>query len=145
MSDILPQIEPETSGRVTQWDTGHSDDIAFKVALALGVGLFVGGVWVAVNLRKGVLKDKLKLPFRKFRALFKNEWTWRLFLVLQAAGIISIIYLATNNSYWHLFPHDFPDDYHRDGPYWDYLNSRFWTDDHQNWCFTAFIFSPFLL
>jgi hypothetical protein len=30
------------------------------------------------------LKSKLKLLFRsKFKSLFKNEWAWRLFVVLQ--------------------------------------------------------------
>jgi len=88
------------------------------------------------------LKGKIKLLFR---SLFKNQWTWRLFFVLQATGIIGIVYVATNNSDWHLFPHDYPDDYHTDGPFWDYLNSRYWTDDHENWFVTAFLFGPFLL
>jgi hypothetical protein len=61
------------------------------------------------------LKGKIKLLLH---SLFKNQWTWRLFFVLQAAGIIGIIYVATNNSDWHLFPHDYPDDYHADGPFW---------------------------
>jgi hypothetical protein len=92
MSDVLPQVEPETSGQVTQWDVGHSNDIASVVALGLTIGLFIGGIWVVVNLRKGTLKNKLKLPFTKFKSLFKNEWTWRLFLVLQIIGLVGITY-----------------------------------------------------
>jgi hypothetical protein len=99
-----------------------------------------------VPLLLSKLKSQFKLLFRsKFRSLVKNEWMWRLFVVLQVVGIIGIIYLSTNNPDWHLFPHDYPDDYHTDGPYWDYLNSRYWTEDHENWFVTAFLFGPFLL
>jgi hypothetical protein len=85
------------------------------------------------------LKGKIKFLFH---SLFKNQWTWRLFLVLQAAGIIGIIYLTvTNDDFWNLFPHQhvFTEDI------WDFLNSKFWTEDHENWFALAFLIGPFLL
>jgi hypothetical protein len=95
------------------------------------------------NSRNGDLKSKLKLPFSKFRSLFKNEWTWRLFLVLQIVGIIGIIYLAlTDDDHWNLFPHE---QIYTDDPDWDFLNSRFWTEHHGNWFAMAFLIGPFLL
>ena len=140
MSDVLPQVEPETSGQLTQWDVGHSNDITSEVALGLTIGLFIGGIWVAVNLRKGTLKNKLKLPFTKFKSLFKNEWTWRLFLVLQIIGLVGITYLAiTNYTYWHLFPYTRNDELN-----WDFFDLSFWTDNHENWFVSVFLVAPFL-
>jgi hypothetical protein len=142
MSDVLPQIEPETSGQVTQWDVGHSNDIASEVALGLTIGLFIGGIWTVVNLRKGTLKNKLKSPFSNFRSLFKNEWIWRFFLVLQIIGFVGITYLAiTDDNNWHLFPYS-----HWNGvPDWDFFNSQFWAEFHENWFVTAFLVGPFLI
>jgi hypothetical protein len=85
------------------------------------------------------LKGKIKLLFH---SLFKNQWTWRLFLVLQAAGIIGIIYLTvTNDDFWNLLPHEhiYTEDV------WDFLNSKFWTEYHENWFALAFLIGPFLL
>jgi len=89
------------------------------------------------------LKGKLKLLFRLFRSLFKNEWTWRLFLVLQIAGLIGIIYLIlTNDDRWNLFPHQH---FYTDDSDWDFLNSRYWTEYHENWFTLVFLVGPFLL
>lgn len=89
------------------------------------------------------IKSTLKLLFRKFRSLFKNEWTWRLFLVLQVVGIIGIVYLAlTNDDRWNLFPHEH---IYTDDSDWDILNSRYWTEYHENWFAAAFLVGPFLL
>jgi hypothetical protein len=88
-------------------------------------------------------KNKLKLLFRKFRLLFKNEWTWRLFLVLQVVGLIGIIYLAiTNDNHWHLLPYTSILDNELT---WDFFGSSFWTYHHENWFATAFFVGPFLL
>jgi hypothetical protein len=142
MSDILPQIEPETSGQVTHLDVGHSGDVGFKVAVALVIGLVIGGFWWLFNSRNGDLKSKLKLLFSKFRSFFKNEWTWRLFLVLQIGGFIGITYLAiSNDNNWHLFP------YIRwnDETVWNFFDSQFWTEYHENWLVTVFLIGPFLM
>jgi len=89
------------------------------------------------------LKSKLKLLFRIFRSSFKNEWTWRLFLVLQIAGLIAIIYLIlTNDDRWNLIPHQH---FYIDDSDWDFLNSRYWTEYHENWFAAAFLVAPFLI
>src|SRR5450759_1962043 len=98
MSDILPREEPTTSGQVTQLDDGHSGDIIFNVAVVLVIGLVITGCWWLFSSRNGDPKSKLKLLFSKFRSLFKNEWTWRLFMVLQIAGFICICLLYTSPS-----------------------------------------------
>jgi|ERR1700733_8536346 len=79
----------------------------------------------------------------KLKSLFKNEWIWRLFIVLQIIGIIGIIYLTlTNDDRWNLIPHQ---SVYTDDPASDFLNSRFWTDSHENWFATAFLFGPLLM
>jgi hypothetical protein len=89
------------------------------------------------------LWSKLKIPFRKFRLLFKNDWTWRLFVVLQIFGFIGIAYYAlTNEDRWSLFPHQ---PIYTDDPCWDLLNSTYWTEHHENWLAFIFFFGPFVI
>jgi hypothetical protein len=79
----------------------------------------------------------------KLKSLFKNEWIWRLFVVLQVGGIIGIIYLTlTNDDRWNLIPHQ---TVYTDDPAWDFLNSRFWTEYHENWFAAVFLFGPILI
>jgi hypothetical protein len=142
MSDILPREDPTTSGQVTQLDDVHSGDVVYKIAAFLVIGLVLVCFWWLFNSRTGNPKTKLKLPFIKFRSLFKKAWTWRLFVVLQIVGIVGIIYLTvTNDDFWNLFPHEhvFTEDV------WDFLNSKFWTEYHENWFASAFLIGPFLL
>jgi hypothetical protein len=142
MSDILPPIEPETSGQVTQLDAGHSGDVFLKVALVLVVGLIVAGFWWLFNSRNGGPTNKLKLTLTKFRSLFKNEWTWRLFMVFQIAGLLGIAYLTiANENNWHLFP------YTRwtGETVWDFCDSLFWTEYHENWLVIVFLIGPFFM
>jgi hypothetical protein len=142
MSDVLPPIEPETSGQVTQLDSGHSGDVVFKIAAVLVIGLVIGVFWWLFNPRSGDPKSKIKLPFTKFRSLFKIEWPWRLFLVLQIAGFIGIAYLAiANDDNWHLFPYTRLND----ETVWDFFDSQFWTEYHENWLVIAFLIGPFLI
>jgi hypothetical protein len=140
MSDVLPPIEPETSGQVTQLDVGHSD-LGLKIAAAVVIGLAVGGFWL-FNSRSGNLKSKLKLPFNKFKSLFKSEWTWRLFLVFQVIGLIGITCLAIIDNEWHLFPYA---NSMNNELNWDFLDSQFWTEYYENWFVTVFIVAPFLV
>ena len=141
MSDVLPPIEPETSGQETQFDVGHSD-LGFKIAAVLVISLVLICFWWLFNPRTGDPKTKLKLLFTKFKSLFKNEWTWRLFMVLQITGIFGIVYLAiANDNNWHLFPYT-----NWNGELnWDFSNSSFWTDNHESWFVTAFLVVPFLM
>jgi hypothetical protein len=142
MSDILPPEEPTTSGQVTQLDDGHSGDVVYKVVAVLVIGLVLVCFWWLFNPRTGDPKTKLKLPFTKFRSLFKNEWTWRLFMVLQITGIVGIAYLAiANDNNWHLFPYT----RWNDEMVWDFLDSQFWTESHENWLVVVFLIGPFLM
>ncbi len=141
MSDVLPRIEPETSGQVTQLDDVHSGVVLFKVAVVV-IGVVIVGLWWLFNPRSGDPKSKLKLPFTKFRSLFKNEWTWRLCMVLQITGIIGIAYLAiANDNNWHIFPHTRLND----ETVWDLCDSQFWTGSHENWLAVTFLIGPFLI
>jgi hypothetical protein len=142
MSDVLPQIEPETSGQVTQFDSGHSGDLVFKVAAVLVIVVVIVCVWWVFNPRTGDPSSKLKSPFIKFRSLFKKEWTWRLFMILQVAGIIGVAYLAmANDNNWHLFPYTRLDD----ETVWDFNDSQFWTGSHENWLVVLFLVGPLLM
>jgi hypothetical protein len=143
MSDIFQKIEPETSGHVTQLDVGHSDDIVLKVSLVLVIGLVISGFnWWLFNQRNGDPKSKLKLVSSKFNSLFKNEWIWRLFLVLQIGGIIGITCLAIiDDNNWKLLPYTS----WSNEMAWDFFDSWYWTHYHENWFVIAFLFSPFLI
>jgi len=86
---------------------------------------------------------KIKKWLIAFRSLFKNEWTWRLFLVLQVIGIIGVTCLIfTNDDRWNLFPHQH---LYADDSTWDLMNSRYWSEYHENWLAAVFLFSPFFL
>ena len=89
------------------------------------------------------LKSKFKLLFCKFGLLFKNEWTWRLFIVLQVIGLIGIIYIAiTNDNNWHLLPYT---SIWNNELTWDLFGSSFWKYHHENWFVAVFLIGPFLI
>lgn len=141
MSFAFSQIEPETRGQVTL-DVGHSSDVVFKVAVALVIGLVIVVCWWLFSPRNGDPKIKLKLLFSKLRSLFKNEWTWRLYCILQITGFIAIACLAaTNDNHWSLLPRTS----WNNEMTWDFFDSDFWTYHYENWFAMAFIVGPFLL
>jgi hypothetical protein len=86
------------------------------------------------------LKDRLKLVFYKFKSLFKNEWAWRLFIVLQIISLIGITCLAIIDGN-HLLPYYTWNDELN----WDFFDSSVWTESFENWLVTAFLVVPFLM
>ena len=136
MSDFLPPIEPERNGQ-SSLHIENSDNVGVKIALALIIGLLaIVCFWLLANWRNGNLKIKIRL-------LFKTNWVWRLFFVLQVLGAIGIVYLAVtyNDNGWHLLPYTA---WNRELA-WDFLESSFWTYHHENWFVTTFLVGPFFI
>jgi hypothetical protein len=86
----------------------------------------------------------------KLRSIFKTEWVYRLFIVLQAIGIAGIIYLEIS-SRWSILPEYNARKYdihtkREYGPYfnWDIIKSRYWTRNHENWIALLCLLGPFL-
>jgi hypothetical protein len=72
---------------------------------------------------------------------FKDEWTWRLFLVLQLLGFIGLIFLRVNTpDWWQILP------YMQFGELkWDLFDSRFWSHPKAyNWLTLLTILGPYL-
>ena len=81
---------------------------------------------------------------KRIRELFVHEWVWRLFIVLQAVGIIGLIYVDVTNSDWSLFP-DFTDFRGRFDFDWDFFKKWHWTRYHTNWYAIALLLGPFTI
>lgn len=81
---------------------------------------------------------------KRIRELFVHEWVWRLFIVLQAIGIIGLIYIDVTNSHWSVFP-DFTDSRGRFDFDWEFFRKWHWTCYHTNWYVIAFLLGPFAI
>ena len=81
---------------------------------------------------------------KKIRALFIEEWVWRMFIVLQIAGLVGIVVLDVASRDWQFLPYfalvsgDLR---------WDLINkSGFnWYGDYFNWYALFMLFGPFAI
>jgi len=80
----------------------------------------------------------------KIRGQFNHEWVWRLFVVLQIAGILGLIYIDVTNINWSVLP-DFTDYRGRLDFDWDFFKAWYWIRYHTNWYGIAFLFGPFAI
>ena len=80
----------------------------------------------------------------KIRAQFGEEWVWRMFIVLQIAGIIGIVYLDVTNSSWQFLP-DFTDYRGRFKLNMHLFEGRYYTTYKNNWHTLALLFGPFVV
>lgn len=88
------------------------------------------------------LADNARSVLARFKRIFHNELSWRLFLVLQFAGLLAIIYVdITNRNGWDFLP-DLLDYRNRFDPDWDLLSSRFWTVRTENWIALFCVLGP---
>ncbi len=72
---------------------------------------------------------------------FRSEWTWRLFLALQVAGIVGLVFLRVNTPYWwQILP------YAEYGKLkWDLFDSSYWSYyKAYNWWLLLATLGPYL-
>lgn len=94
------------------------------------------GVW-------GLVPDFLRKLHARLRGLFEAEWTWRLFLVLQAVGLIALLHLDLTDTSWDFLP-QWKSYLNTFG--WDFFEAWHWgKHDNTNWLALSYFPGPFLL
>lgn len=92
-----------------------------------------------------LVRSKTLRAKEKLHSFFPSELLWRTFLVLQAFGLVLIIYVdTTNNSGWDFLP-DLLDYRNRLQFDWDFLKSSYWTRHHENWLALFGLLGPFAI
>lgn len=77
---------------------------------------------------------------QKLRNLFASEQAWRVYVVLQVAGLAGIIFLDATHRSWSILP---TKEYRWYS--WDLFNGMYYTYYATNWYALALMFGPLLL
>lgn len=86
----------------------------------------------------------MKTLIQLLRNMFVEEWIWRLFLSLQALGVVALIYAdVASGDNWSFLPDLFG--YRNQLQFdWAIFDDYYWTRYHHNWLFLFSLLGPFL-